>query len=106
MLTLKRTLATDEDLIGIYRYSLKHFGKHQAETYFEGITTALEIICSNPLISPVIDEIRGSFRIYRYRQHIIIYQIESHHVLIVRVLHKRMDIKEKLVRKENEEDAK
>ena len=93
---LKRSVAADNDLIEIYQYTFDTFGKAKAESYFAELTDAMVTISESPYIYRERTEFVSPVRIARAGQHLVVYSIEIDFVLIVRVLHSRMEIEEQI----------
>ena len=93
---VKKTARADEDLIDIYIYGSQNFGQSKAENYFAEITQTFLFLAENPLASNERQEFTPPVRIHPYGKHLIVYTIEDDFILIVRVLHQRMDIKKHL----------
>ena len=89
---IKRTDAADEDLIDIYLYGSQNFGQSKAESYYAEINQTFLFLADNPLASPERFEFEPAVRIHAHGKHLIIYTIEDDFILIVRVLHHRMDV--------------
>jgi toxin ParE1/3/4 len=89
---IKKTVLADEDLIGIYLYGCQNFGQSKAESYYAEIHQTFLFLADNPLASPERFEFEPPVRIHGHGKHLIIYTIEDEFVLIVRVLHHRMDV--------------
>ena len=47
-----------------------------------------------PNLCPDRDEFNPSVKIHHHKKHLIIYIVETDYILIVRVLHERMDIQQ------------
>ncbi|MCC2604086.1 type II toxin-antitoxin system RelE/ParE family toxin [Planctobacterium marinum] len=80
------------DLLGIWDYTFQEWGAAQADVYLQDLENAFSKLASSPLLGRSVDEIRPSLRLHPYNHHIIIYQVNDASIVIVRVLHKRMDI--------------
>jgi toxin ParE1/3/4 len=79
------------DLTDIYLYTFETFGEAQAERYVEDMYGCVALIAENPQLGHNASFVRpGIFR-FPHRHHSIFYKPESDGVLIVRVLHDRMD---------------
>ena len=81
----------DEDLKGIYIYSLENFGLKQARIYKTELGEQFLALCNNPEIGVTYDQIEQDLRRYVHQSHSIYYQIEDRCILIVRVLGNRQD---------------
>lgn len=87
----RTTERADDDIIGIYVHGVREFGARQAEKYHAGIAEAFRLLADNPFIVRERQEFRPPVRLYFYEAHVIVYQIMSDHILIIRVLHGRQD---------------
>lgn len=80
---------TDIEAIG--DYGIERFGLTQALKYHCGLESRFDLLSEFPRIgSPCYDLRQGLYRL-PYKSHAIFYAIASDHVLIVRVLHARVD---------------
>lgn len=91
---IKKTVLADEDLIDIYLYGSQNFGQSQAERYFAEINQAFSFLADNPWVANERPEFVPPVRIHPHGKHLIVYTVEDDFLLIVRVLHQRMDIKQ------------
>jgi len=87
----KLSEAAAEDIEGILTRSMLDFGLERAETYFQSLTQCLELLGDNPEMGSTVDEIRPGYRCFLHESHAIFYTPREQDVLIVRILHKRMD---------------
>ena len=88
---LKLREDASRDLDEIYDYSLAAHGSDQAERYLRGLWAAMDGLCIYPYSWPVSD-LRPGLRSLSVAMHCIFYRIEGDAIVIVRVLHKAMDI--------------
>ncbi|GAP72196.1 hypothetical protein SAMD00024442_27_6 [Candidatus Symbiothrix dinenymphae] len=88
----------NEDLDGIWRYTYLQWSERQAEEYYNLLTEKIEYIAKNPAVGRRMDDITDGYRYFLpVGSHIIFYRIlEEGIVLIIRILHKRMDIPNRL----------
>ena len=96
MVPYKLSNEAEQDLLDIYRYSYRAFGEKQADTYLSGLENAFHMISSNPRIGRERPDIDPTVRCIEHGKHVIFYDLYEDHVLIVRVLHGRMDVKRHL----------
>jgi toxin ParE1/3/4 len=87
----RTTRQADEDIIDIYRWGCRKFGQPQAERYHEGLAATLDLIGDNPRIARERTEFNPPVRLHAYQAHMIVYVVDDHGVLIVRVLYGRQD---------------
>jgi len=92
MLSLVFSHAAENDLIGIYRYGFMNYGEERAERYLQGLKIKCQLLVDNPELCRERKELAPPVRIYHYEKHLILYTINKDGILIVRVLHERMDV--------------
>ena len=88
---LNFTEEADRDLIDIYLYGIENFGFQQAESYSENLSRKLETVAENPSFGSDYSFIRSGLRRYESVSHAIYYQPDSAGILVLRILHSRMD---------------
>ena len=79
------------DIENILDTSLIDFGALQTESYYASLTQCLELLGDNPAMGTSADDIRPGYRRFPHESHVIFYTVDTEAILIVRVLHKRMD---------------
>jgi toxin ParE1/3/4 len=85
------------DLEEIWEYSLEEWSENQAEKYYYILISACEKITGNPKLGKSYAMIQENLFGYTCEQHILFYQkTENEQIIIVRILHVRMDLKIKL----------
>lgn len=87
---LSRKAAADLD--GIHEYSVMNFGRAQARSYLNRLHERFEILAQQPMLGRQADHLAPELRRYEYRSHITFYVPEAGGAMIVRVLHKSMDV--------------
>lgn len=87
-----------EDLANIWNYTFETWSERQADTYYNMLIESCQKIVENPWLYGVkYDEITEGLRGYRANKHIIFYQIlHDDEILIIRILHQRMDLKRRM----------
>ncbi|HEX9625872.1 MAG TPA: type II toxin-antitoxin system RelE/ParE family toxin [Acidiferrobacterales bacterium] len=60
--------------------------------YYDSLKNCLELLGENPGIGTNADDLRPGYRRFVHESHVIFYRETAHGVLIVRILHKRMDV--------------
>ena len=83
--------AAARDIDEILEQSLVEFGVCQTETYYTLLMHRLELLGGNPEIGSVAEDIRPGYRRFPHESHVIFYTIRTEDVLVVRILHQRMD---------------
>jgi toxin ParE1/3/4 len=86
----------DEDILQIARSSAQHWGALRTERYILGLHAACERLAEYPDIGRKIDNIRPGYLQMESASHAIFYRKTGTGILIVRVLHERMDVKRHL----------
>ena len=87
---LSRKAAADLD--GIHEYSIMHFGTVQARSYLNRLHERFDVLAQQPMLGRQADHLAPELRRYEYRSHVAFYVPEVGGVMIVRVLHKSMDV--------------
>ena len=80
------SVAADQDLTDIYRYTFEEFGEAQADAYFDSLEGLLNRLAANPGLGRDISYIRAGYRRYVHRRHLVSYKQTSDGILVVRVL--------------------
>jgi toxin ParE1/3/4 len=84
--------AAAQDIEQILDRSVVDFGPHQTELYYHSLKNCLELLGENPKMGSSADDLRLGYRRFAHESHVVFYRDTGRGVLIVRVLHKRMDI--------------
>ena len=89
-----------EDLYRIWEYTVDSWSEEQADKYYSVLEGAFNRIASHPLvIGRKCDVILPGLRVYHVRRHMVFYMLQPDgRVLIVRVLHEKMDDSQHLPR--------
>ncbi len=88
---IELSIEAERDIDNILDYTLVTFGPTQAEDYYLSLRGCFELIAENPEIGRTRPEVAPGLRSYSHRSHVIYYEVRDDHLLIVRVLHQRMD---------------
>lgn len=85
-----------QDIASIWEYTVFNWSERQAETYYQTLLEVCEMIGMQPSIGQRYPEIKDDIFGFKSGKHIVFYKvIENNHVLIVRILHERIDLKSK-----------
>ena len=84
----------ENDLVEIYRYGFINYGEKKADQYIEALKEKCQFLADVPNFCPDRDEFNPPVKIHHHRKHLIIYVIANNDILIVRVLHDRMDVQQ------------
>ncbi len=82
----------ENDLVEIYRYGFITYGENKADLYIEALKEKCQFLTDIPNFCPDRNEFNLPVKIHHHKKHLIIYIVETDYILIVRVLHERMDI--------------
>ncbi len=86
----------EQDLKEIYQYGYRQQGERQADRYIHKLEKTFYFLAENPLICPERIEFVPPVRIHHHDEHLVVYIYENNAVLIIRLLHEHMDIKNRL----------
>lgn len=92
--TFKLTHEAQLDLKNIGQYTEKEWGKVQRNSYLKQLDSAFKRLAKYPQMGTRVDEILLSARSMPEGYHNILYQEQYDFVLIIRVLHGRMNIED------------
>ncbi|OMQ11545.1 type II toxin-antitoxin system RelE/ParE family toxin [[Flexibacter] sp. ATCC 35103] len=85
-----------EDLTNIWNYTYDEWSESQADKYYPLLLNSCKEIAENPNLGKKYDNITDKLLGFKSNEHIIFYQIISNsEVEIIRILHRRMDLKSK-----------
>jgi toxin ParE1/3/4 len=89
------TLAAEEDLRDIWRYTYETWGFEQAETYFDRIEACCEAVGDRRTRAKTFDRLPDGVRIHRFERHYIVW-LEEDRPVVIAILHERMDFVQRL----------
>ena len=89
------TIAAEEDLRDIWRYTYETWGFGQAERYFDRIEACCDALGSDTVGSKTLDGLPNGIRIQRCEHHYIVW-LDEERPIILAILHKRMDFVRRL----------
>lgn len=86
-----------DDLSNIWGYTYEAWSEYQADKYYELLIDFCRKISENPKLGKFYPEIDGNLLGYKASHHIIFYIVQKPaEIEIVRILHERMDLKNRL----------
>lgn len=88
---VKLSEAAARDLEEILEQSFVEFGVRRTETYYASLTRCLDLLGGNPEMGSGAEDIRPGYRRFPHESHVIFYTIRTEDLLVVRILHQRMD---------------
>ena len=81
-----------EDLSNIWNYTAKKWSLEQADNYYNMLISFCKEIAKNPfLYGKKYDDVKDGLLGRKVERHIIFYHIREDKILILRILHERMD---------------
>lgn len=81
-----------KDLFEIGQYTQKTWGTEQRNKYLSQLHESCQQLALHPEIGRDRSNVREGYRCYYEGRHVIFYQTNSDNVIIIRILHQRMDI--------------
>jgi toxin ParE1/3/4 len=84
------------DLSDIWDYTAEHWGAEQANAYLRVLQRAIEVVAHDPRRGRPYDEVREGYRAHLAGSHMLIYRVLENGIVVVRVLHSRMDFERHL----------
>lgn len=88
--------ASEADLNDIWKYTYDTWGIRQASKYLRQIKKRIETLSNNPGLGHKRDSISEGLFCYHEGRHLIMYRKEEKGIVIIRVLHDRMDVPERI----------
>ena len=86
-----------QDLSDIWNYTFDHWSELKADNYHEQLTNTFESIATNDQQGQNYEGIRRDLFGFQVNRHIVFYRIISNELVeITRILHERMDLKNRL----------
>jgi len=94
----KISVKASEDIENIWLYTFENWSLEQADRYVNLIFDEIEYLSDNPMSGKDFGHIRKNYRCSKVKSHLIFYRfIENQsEIEIIRVLHQRMDIENRL----------
>ncbi len=84
------------DLEEIWLYTVGKWSTQQADRYYNLIFDEINYICNNSSSGKSKDHIRKGYRASKVKSHLIFYKVSNNTIEIIRILHERMDIENRL----------
>jgi len=91
MRELRLSRKAADDLSDIADFTIAEFGIDQARKYRDQFAKCFASLRDNPLLGRSADELAPGLRRIRQQAHVVFYHPSEEAILIVRVLHHRMD---------------
>jgi len=84
------------DLEEIWLYTAEKWSIDQADRYYNLIFDEIQFICKNVNAGKPMEHVRKGYRASKVKSHLIFYRIQNNIVEVIRILHERMDIENRL----------
>jgi len=85
------TRLADQDIIDIYLDGVATFGFVQAEAYHLQLSELFALLVHNPRMGRMHTEVEPPVRLLPFRAHVVLYTENDGDILVLRILHGRMD---------------
>jgi len=97
MAKYKLTRKAVDDLANIWNYTYDKWSERQADIYYKMLVSSFKEIAKNPNLGKSYDQIIPKLFGFKSIRHIIFYRIKNEtEVEILRILHERMDLKNRI----------
>ncbi|MFW9598607.1 MAG: type II toxin-antitoxin system RelE/ParE family toxin [Paludibacter sp.] len=96
MLSYELTLKAVDDLTEIWNYTCDVWSEKQADIYYELLVDSFNELTKNPYIGKKYTAINENIYGLLTGKHILFYRIDVGKIVVVRILHQQMDIKNKI----------
>ena len=88
----------NEDLENIWLYTYENWSQEQADRYYNLILNEIEYIAKHFESGKSMEHIRKGYRSTKVKSHLVFYRKSKRSTVeIIRILHQRMDIENRLV---------
>ena len=84
------------DLEEIWLYTVEKWSAEQADRYYNLIFDEINYICRNINAGKSMEHVRQGYRASKVKSHLIFYRILKDTIEVIRILHERMDIENRL----------
>ena len=84
------------DLEEIWLYTVEKWSIEQADRYYNLVFDEINYICRNINAGKSMEHVRKGYRASKVKSHLIFYRVINDTIEIIRILHERMDIENRL----------
>ncbi len=84
------------DLEGIWLYTAEKWSVNQADRYYKLVFDEINYICKNSSSGKSMEHVRKGYRASKVKSHLIFYRVLNETIEVIRILHERMDIENRL----------
>lgn len=96
MIALRLTPRARADIDGIWNYTVETWNIDQAEAYVRAINQALSLLRTNPRLGRSATDIGHDLFRFPVASHVVYYRPSPDALVVIRVLHKSMDVEQHL----------
>jgi toxin ParE1/3/4 len=79
------------DLESILQYTLENWGLRQMDLYSERLMLGMQRLLDNPEVGYSVSLNEKTYKAYRVEKHLIFYRASVEELVVLRILHERMD---------------
>jgi len=84
------------DLEEIWLYTVEKWSVEQADRYYNLIFDEINYICKNSNAGKSMEDVRKGYHASKVKYHLIYYRVVNDTIEVIRILHERMDIENRL----------
>lgn len=84
------------DLEDVWRYTAQAWNIDQADLYLDQLNERLELLAENPSVGMDYSHVETGVQRYQVGRHGVFYHIDANQLVVIRVLHDRMDAPRRL----------
>ena len=84
------------DLEEIWLYTVEKWSVEQADRYYNLIFDEINYICKNSNAGKSMEHVRKGYRSAKVKSHLIFYRVINATIDVIRILHERIDIENRL----------
>lgn len=84
------------DLEEIWLYTVEKWSVAQADRYYNLIFDEINYLCKNSSAGKSMEHVRKGYRASKVKSHLIFYRVLNDKIEVIRILHERMDMKNRL----------
>jgi toxin ParE1/3/4 len=89
--SFRLTRDAERDVLDIHLYTLEHFGPAQADKYIADLFARFSTLAARPSLGRDFGDIHPDARRANQASHAIYYRTDTDGILILRILHQKMD---------------
>ncbi len=84
------------DIEEIWLYTVEKWSVDQADHYYNLIFDEIQFICKTVNAGKSREHVRKGYRASKVKSHLIFYRIQNNTIEVIRILHERIDIENRL----------